>query len=445
MKCDTARFPVIGVKKLDPFTEVDFSVFREVGSCITKKTKDYYALFLPGVSDTVTYNAFRKPDDFFNCVRFGCSNTGTLFLTNQDTGASTLGASYEILSDATSFSSGVVTFYFYASVAGDHNITFTIADITDKAFNNADVYQLTVNTPVSNTYAPAQVNLFTPPDSVLGSGWGITSRGAMIKVESTTPAGSTIGLSSIALYESLADFEVENVVKLRCLDSNSGNMTVDASSSTCFGATYDETTISIERTLTGKQVTPNYWLLNPLLKRGEKTIASLPKTTERVIESLTLDGIAYGVINLEDMNEEECGEISVSLSDSCNVAESQLFKLNAVIADILEENQYFLDKEEKRLLFHSFLVGEKVIVSYPQKVEVEHFRGTDEALNETKVKMKYTFMASDGTKYIVEMNNVLVTSFPNNLSSTDETTFEFTISVQRDEEGNFFHLYRVKE
>ena len=40
-------------------------------------------------------------------------------------------------------------------------------------------------------------------------------------------------------------------------------------------------------------------------------------------------------------------------------------------------------------------------------------------------------------------NNVLVTSFPTTLSNTDETTFEFEVSIQKDNNGRFFEVQKL--
>lgn len=94
------------------------------------------------------------------------------------------------------------------------------------------------------------------------------------------------------------------------------------------------------------------------------------------------------------------------------------------------------------MIFHESLIDQTVLVSYPQAVEAEHFVGNASDLNARRVRMSMVKERTDGVKMNYVYHNVLVTSFPDTVNQ-EETTFSFTIAVQRDQNGNFYELFKV--
>ena len=55
--------------------------------------------------------------------------------------------------------------------------------------------------------------------------------------------------------------------------------------------------------------------------------------------------------------------------------------------------------------------------------------------------MSYSKVQSDGVFEVHEYPNVLITSFPQTINNSD-SEFSFTVSVQRDVDGSFFHVMK---
>ncbi|MGL4695179.1 hypothetical protein [Enterococcus larvae] len=437
----------IGTKPLNKLMEVDFAVLTDIDSCVKVNTKNYISY----AGTTATFNAYKTPQDMFNCLAEGCKNSGTLTVTNA-VGLES-GASFAVNADATEFVAGVITFYIHFPTAGTYNLKSTISDLTEPNQTNAYVYSKEITVQAEGFY-PIVLDLSKVPDEQKGTGWTASEVGIILNLE-VTPADDTIiptiGFSSIYVYDSIEDFEVNDVVKIGCIDEFSGDLTVDATDASCFGGGYDPTSIAIERTLTGKSATANYWKLNPLMSRGSQSIGWVIQTTEREVSTTIIDGTEYGYVQLADMNMDECSFTLATMSDNCNVTDSMLNRVNTpVVVDLNEKQFIVLDGttttavDAGKLLFHPSLVGQKVVISYPKQVDAEHFVGNEDALEERRVRMSFTQEQTDGIKLNYVYNNVLITSFPGTVNN-EETSFDFTISVQRDKNGNFYEMFRITE
>ena len=439
----------IGMKKLTKLTEVDFSVYTDISSCVKAVTKNYKEV----TAETASYNAHKRPDDLFNCLPEGCNNTGTLTLTGAV--GEEVSAKFPILGDAFEFFAGLITYYVYlpATAGGKYTVTSSISDISE---TDSDVYTQTV-TVTSEGFYPIVVDLSQVPTSETGAGWTASSNGINLEIavrDDDALVAPIIGLSSIYVYDSIEDFEVNDIVKVGCVDEIGGDITVDPTDATCFGAEYDQNTIAVEKTVVGKSVTENYWKLNPLMRRGEKTVGWVPTTVELEVASTTIDGKSYGYVQLANMNLDECQFTSAQIADNCNVTDSTLRRVSSPIALNINEKQFIvLDglttaiEDAGKILFHESLIGQKVVISYPKIADVEHFEANENSMEGKRVRMTTTREQTDGTRVITIYNNVLITSFPDSIS-LEETTFEFTIKIERDKkgtDGNFFEVYRATE
>lgn len=426
----------IGMKSLNKLMEVDFAVLTDVDSCVKINTKNYYSQ-----NGVAAYNVYNTPEDMFNCLAEGCKNTGTLTVMNAAGAPSE--ATFELRADATEFAAGVITYYVYFPTAGTYDLKTTISDIKNKNQSEADVFEQPF-TVTEAGFQPVVIDLVKPTSRIpANGGWQESVDGIFLKLEVTPESTikSDIGFSSIYIYNSLEDFEVNDVIKIGCIDEFAGELTVDPVEASCFGAGYDASSIAIERTLTGKSVTANYWKLNPLMSKGHMTSGWVIQTAEKEVVLDAAQDLGY--IQLPDMFMDECAFTTAAIADSCNVTDSLLTRVNSpVIMDINEKQFIVLDSG--RIVFHKSLAGKKLLISYPKQVDVEHFVASESSLNERRVRMSFVQEQTDGVKQHYIYNNVLITSFPGTVNG-EETTFEFTISVQRDKNGNFYEMYRVAE
>lgn len=412
----------IGVQKLTQSTEVEFRIRKDLPDCRKIDTKNYEE-----VSGTASYNKYLRPENRFECGRKGCTTSGVLQMS-----AANDTALYKVNYDATEFANGVVTFYVYAQQANlPATVTFKIA--SDKALTNADVYTKTISAVMADGFAPVMIDLSQAPSSTEGDGWEASANGAYIQLSAT----KAVGYSSISFYDSIDDFEINDVVKLACLSTIGGTYDVDMIEAACQDSQYNDQVTSLSFPVTGTQVTPNYWKLNPMLEKGSRDKGFKTITVEKTVG-------AGGVIVLPDLDQTVCGFVAVQMADSCNVTDATLRQISAPQAVALDEGSFQVidNGGVPEIHFNASLAGMKVLVSYPTPVDIEEYVANPDNLGSTHVSMITTHKTDDGVEYVTIFENVFVTSFPATITN-DNTEFAFTLTIARDDDGNFFRQQKI--
>ena len=433
-KCKNEKFmSTIGVTKLNKNVEVDFDVQRNLPDCQKISAGKH-------VSTTATsprFDRFRIPKNQFECMQGSCVNSGTLMLT---AGAETV---YKFKLNASEFAAGVLTFYALGTTG---NAEVTISDTVD--FTNADKYIIDLADMAhgEDGYTAVVVD-FTQTPTDVGTGWSGTGEAIYVKIK----LSAATGLSTIAIFESMDDFAVSTHVIARCLTGVDGSFDLDVAEETCFkSGKYDTSDLSgIEKTVSFKAMTPNYWRLLPMYRKGSLTTAWDKETVEVTVKALT--GTDYGYVTLDDMDQDECGFISIQALYDCresqNVSDALLERLSIPSKVDMDEDHYQLidnGDNSTMILFNAVHIGRDVLISYPKKVDVvDSFEITDEMVNEVRTRMTYVKCHTDGSKYRFVFNNVLVTSFPDALTEDDDAEHEITINIQRDADGKFGYAYRI--
>lgn len=459
-KCNLNRVVAqkVGYNKVEKTQEVDFNLSTDIDACVKINTKNYIAY--EGATAPV-YSRLAVPQDMINvCAVKGCKNTGTLIISTKNEGSDsnythTASATFAKATNAVLISAGIVYFYVDFPKAGTYTVELTIGDIKDTELTNGDKYTQEVNV-TSEGYKPISFDLSVAPSEDVGTGWNPTTSGITMQIDVTsadsTEEGYMVGLSSISIFEDVEDLATNEVVKLGCMTGIEGDDTIDAMEEQCLGAQYDTSTTSVERTITASTWTPNVMMLNPLIHRTEVTEGFYIATVEMTVEQ-DAENENYGSVQLADSYDEVCGFIYSSIADSCNINDSILTRINNPNLMNLDERQFqvinsFLnptvDVEGSKLYFNKALVGKTVIISYPRAVEVEEFIATEAGINERRAQMSYTKKQSDGVVEVHVYDNVLITSFPQTINNSD-SEFSFTISVQRDKNGNFFRIMKYNE
>lgn len=439
MKCrNDALLAKISAAKLEENDEITFAVLKELPDCrkiITKREN-----VVSSKSKTLSFNKWRKPDNAFECMRTGCINSGTLFITPQDETGDIM-AAFRVYEDATEFVAGVITLYIHK--ANDNMpITGTVAISSDAEFTNANVYNYTLDKADfdADGYAPVFIHLADVPASTEGDGWSPSAAGAYIRI---TAAKNVDGISSIFIFDSITDFETSSVVKIACLTSIEGADEIEAAEARCLESGYNTAdSPTFERTIAGRLLTPNFWDLDPFIGRGDKVAGYDFRGVEKTVEK---DGETHGKVILPDYNADECGFVSVAISDSCDKTDAQLIRLGVPGKVAIDEKHYIVvaDENGATIYFNKALVGMKVTISYPTKAEIEHYVASMDNVGTKRVRMSVPRKHSDGTKWIYTYNNVLVTSFPHNQSNEVDTDVEFSVTIQRDENGHYYELSRI--
>lgn len=433
-KCRNEKFmSTVGSGKLTKNTEVDFDVQRNLPDCQKISAGKYVSTS----AEASRFDRFRIPKNQFECMQGSCVNSGTLML---EAGSN---AVYKFKLKAAEFAAGVLTFYALGSTG---NAEVEISD--SSAFTNVDKYTVSLADMAhgEDGYTAVVVDLTQTPTEV-GEGW--KAEGEAIYVKITLSAAT--GLSTIAMFEDMDDFAVSTHVIARCLTGVDGSFDLDVAEETCFrSGQFDTSDLqNIEKTVSFRAITPNYWRLNPMYRKGSLTKAWDKEAVE--VEVKALSGTRYGYVTLDDIDQNECGFISIQALYDCresqNATDALLERLSIPSrVDVDEDHYQLIDNGDgtTTILFNEVHIGRSVLISYPKVVDVANsFDITDEDVNEVRTRMTYTKCYTDGSKYRFIYNNVLITSFPDALSEDDDAEGELTISIQRDAEGRFGYAYRI--
>ncbi len=433
MKCRNDAFmKMIGSEKLNKSMEVDFDVQRNLPDCNRINAKKYVAT----EATNPTYDQYVVPQNQFECMNPDCINSGVLYTDGAKT-------TYKALR-GDDFSAGVITFYVTEAV--------TEADVlVSDSISGTNGWKYTVTPGVAKSGFKAVVVDMTQTPEKVGEGWtpsdapafiSITLRGGATVGESTACSPlACMGLSSIAFFSDLEDFQTSTHVKVSCLTSVDGDWGFDVAEATCFNSGYDMSSRpTFEKTVTGTKVTANYWRLNPMYKKGSATEGFDIITEERTIK----DGGEYGRIVLDDMNQNECGFLSVEVvGEVCGRGTLDKLAIPTLIG--LDGGHYLLVDNgdgSTSIIVNKMYIGKKVLISYPRTVEVEEFVITTEDMNEVRTRLSYIRRYTDGMKYRFVFDNVLITSFPDAITE-DEGEFAFTVSIQPDANGRYGRAYKI--
>ena len=432
-KCKNEKFmSTIGASKLTKNVEIDFDVQRNLPDCQKINAGKYVST----EAASPRYDRFRIPKNQFECMQGSCVNSGTLMNSGADT-------VYKFKLDAKEFAAGVLTFYVLGT-SGNAEVTIS----ADASFTNADKYSIALADMAhgDDGFSAVVVDLSQTPTDI-GDGWSGEGDAIFVKIK----VASAQGISTIAMFEDMDDFAVSTHVIARCLSGIDGSWDLDVAEETCFKkGQFDTSDLQgIEKTVSYRGITPNYWRMMPMYKKGNLTKAWDKETVEMTVKALS--GTTYGYVTLDDIDQEECGFVSIQVlydcRDSQNVSDALLYRLAIPSkVDVDEDHYQLIDNGDgtTMILFNDIHVGKSVLISYPKVVDVtDSFDITDEDVNEVNTRMTYVRCYTDGTKYRFVFNNVLITSFPDAMSDEDDAEGEFTISIQRDANGRFGYAYRI--
>lgn len=425
MRCNNSELlSKINSPKLTKQTEATFTIIKDLETCRRISANKAYN------EPEGTYYKLVVPENRFECLGEGCVNTGTFFRNSAGE------LMYRGQFDAREISAGVLT--FYVAVAGsDLPATINVTLSSDSNFANADRYTVTVYEDVLlNGFAPVVVDLSNDGTQV-GDGWVPDASGVYFKVESTV----NFGYSSFAFFESIEDFATTETVKVGCLSSAGNTFDLSLIESACSKASYNDQMTGITYNLTGRTVTPNYRALNPMAQKGKAATGFEIVTKEFTVGE-------NGMVQLADLYQDECRFVSVQRKGVCSDLDSMLTQLTIPSYNIeLEDDQFQVlpgPRGTSYVRFSNRLENAEVLISYPRVAEVEETVINADGVNGVRTSMAIEICLSDRVKEVHVFNNVFVTSFPGQISESD-TEFSFTINIQPDKGGDYFHIYRISE
>lgn len=401
-----------------------------------------------GIS-TLYFNAANVPEDAFGCSKNKCFNTGTL----QGTASATTAVFPQLVKniDATLYAAGILTGYALLPASNTAvTVSVKIADYYDAEMTNADVYTVSIKPELGAGLYPFVIDLGTAPTSETGTGWTPSTLGVRLEVTiGAITSGATIGISSFAFFESLEDLQIDKTVIVSCIDSFGDSQSFDVIEGACSTSEFDPNSGTMTGTITANKVSGNFWLLNPTAYKSDIETIGVPAIVTRTVTAETINGTEYGVIQLSDMVEDECGFIYIQTPGCANNA-AELTRVSSPQPVAIDGTQYQVLSTASglanlgKILVSKEWVGQELNIVYRKAVDADVIVVKDE-FKSYNVRAIAPINKKDGSVEYHIYENIFVTTSANNISRSSETTVELQFNVAADENGVRKYVVRPKE
>lgn len=403
------------------------------------------------------YNAANVPDDEFGCSKNKCYNTGTFQGSVAAAATDVVIGNFKKTMDGNLYLGGIVSGYVMLP-DGDHQVSLQIADYTEADWTNSNIITTTVHATQGGTASAMYPVKFDLGDlsQTQGTGWTKGSVGVKIRFTiagANLAAGDRVGVSSIAFYEGIEDFQINQVVGFTCVDTAGDNQSLDVIEGSCSQSEYNSNSGTMTFSMTVNKWTKNFEYLNPTWHTSDESEFGIPHIVTRKVTAGTGELADYGIIQLSDMIEGDCGYVLIQ-TPGCANNSSQLTRVSSPVpipfsdADsdkfIVLGRSYNGDESLGMILVGKQWVGQELNVVYRQKKEAEVSIINNE-FREFNCTIMCPFRRKDGTTEWHYYENAFLTTDANNISRTDETTKELQFSIAADENGIRKKIVRPRE
>ena len=438
--------PMHGYNAQDKNNVITVSVTEEIRPCTRWSTQHYTKI---GTGTNPLYVRKDVPEDQINCNPLKCLNTGTLYVVPAEKVAE---VQYQVRADSDDFALGFNFIYLKLPKAGDYELKVTVSDYYDTEQTNAYVYTYSFSMGAPG-YSLRTIDFAdSTVMSQTGNGWNPSDHGVNIKYKVTYKGSdeftSQIGFSTGMIVDDRAELRKFANVLLSCLTSFTHNVSVPATDARCFGSQYNKDDIEITKDITATTTSCNDYWLNPLQSMSRKLTSGVPVTDEFTVVEKTVDGKRYGSLVLPDLYYGECNTITIS-SDRCEC--TYLSNLPTSTGVSLEDDEFILLSQEHMganrgtVLVNKMYIGEKLLVTYNAERNVELIVANDKRLNKTHTRVIQEVLDTRGRKEYYVFNNVLITENSREFGTDSEVTLSLSLTVSRDDNGNFYEIRRNLE
>lgn len=448
-KCgkESFSFRLDQIGKLNNEDVVIIDILDDLTSCAKINTR------IAGTTGTgiegLFFNAANVPEDAFGCSKNKCYNTGTL--QGKATATEVTFPELAKTMDATAYAAGLMTGYvFLPEGTTEVTVSLTIADYYDAEMANTDTYSVKIKPEIGAGLYPFVIDFGTAPTSSEGEGWTPTALGARVKISlAGVKTGDMVGISSFAFFESLEDLQIDRTIIVSCIDSLGDSQSFDVIEGACSSSEYDPNSGSMTGTITANKISQNFWLLNPTAFLEDTTTAGVPAFVTKTVAAETINGTEYGVIQLSDMLEGDCGFVNIQ-TPGCANNSSELLRVSSPQPVAIDATQYQILSTAAglgnlgKILVSKEWVGQDLGVAYRRTAEAEVIAVKDE-FKKYHVRMIAPLNKKDGSVEYHLYENVFMTSAANNISRSSETTVELSFNIEADENGVRKRIIRPTE
>lgn len=456
-KCEAKGFNIKAdqVGKLKNEDIIAISVIDELASCAKLDTRNIDNKNNITNLESVYYNAANVPEDSYGCSKNKCYNTGTL-QGDVATAATdvVIGDFYKNL-DATLYATGLMTVFVYLP-EGEHEVSLDIANYTQKDWANYATIKTTVHATQGEGFYAVKFDFASADQTETGTGWLVDQIGVKLRFTiggKNLKADDIVGVSSIAFYESLEDFEISNTILATCIDTWGDSQQFDVIEGACSTSEYDPQSGSMTATITTNKFTENLRYLNPTLRKTDETDFGIMKIVTRQVldaaeyftgkdETLAKELAGFGIVQLSDTIEGDCGFLYVQTPGCANNSHA-LTRVNAPIpviaptdGDLFQmlSSNYKGDYTKGLILVGRDWIGQELNFVYRKQATAEIYEVTNE-FRTFNVNILAPLHKKDGTTEYHYYENAFVTAVNNNISRSDETTVELNFTIAADENG----------
>lgn len=460
-KCSSKGFTVnldqVGKLKNDDMIAI--SILDDLASCAKINARE---ILVNGVANLENgfYNAANTPEDAFGCSKNKCYNSGTYQGSVATAATNVVIGDFKKTMDGTLYAAGVVTAYVLLP-AGDHKVTLEIADYTDPAFENSNSTTVTVHATKSGEGSylyPVKFDLtdIDETDGTTGTGWTPSTIGTKLRFTidgAKLAAKDSVGISSIAFYESIEDLMLNKTALVSCVDTWGDSQSFDVVEGACSTSEFDPNSGSMTFSVTANKWSESLAYANPALhKTDEEEFGVLHVVTRKVMAAEgELEG--YGFIQLSDMVENDCGFIYIQ-TPGCADNSSELERVSSPVP-ILDPatdstkfqvltSDYDGDKSLGMILVGKDWIGQELNIIYRQKRTAQVYSITNE-FRDFHVNILAPLRKKNGTVEWHLYENAFMTTHANNISRSDETTIELQFTVAADENGVRKKIAKITE
>lgn len=460
-KCDSKGF-VIRLDAIAKYKSDDiiaFSILDDLQSCAkidARTINTANGSNLTNLAAGYFYNAANVPKDAFGCSKNACRNTGTFQGQVATAATSVVIGDFNKTMDATLYATGIVTAYVMLST-GNHKVTLDLASYTANGWQDYDSFETTVHATEANaTLYPVRFDL-TKVANQQGNGWTLNQIGIKARVTidgANLAAEDVVGVSSLAFYEGLEDLELNRTVLASCIDSFGDSQSFDVVEGACSTSEYDSNSGTMTATMTVNKIGEGWKFLNPTLRRSEDTEFGVLNIVTRKVIAGTGDYDGYGVIQLSDSIEGDCGFMYIQ-TPGCANNSSELTRVSSPVPVInpntdntkfqVLTSAYKGAESMGVILVAKDWIDQELNIVYRKKVEAEVYEVTNE-FREFHANILAPLRKKDGSIEWHYYENVFLTAFNNNGSRTDtDTTFELQFTVAADENGVRKKIAKITE
>lgn len=442
--------PTYGFNKQDKSNIINVRVSDKINYLTERSTKNYLEI---GIGRLLSFDSIALPPDLIRCNEKRCHMSGTLYISPT---AGVASAKYRIKGDYTRATFG---FHFlYLTYLGNDTLTVRakVSDYNDVNQTNSYTFTTTVNHVGNgiNDYTVAQFDFsdVTRIASQTGNGWTPTQDGIVVTYtishdnRQDTYVNEPIGISSIKTIACKDELHKADNVLLSCLESFNHNVSVSATDARCFGSGYDPDSIEVTTSIVATTRSHNDWWINPLERRGDKTVTGIPATRSFKVGRKSIGGVEYGYFELADLYP-GCNSVIISVGNNC--AGTYLEPLGTPSVASVDIHEFVSISNPHAGDFGSVYVnkkyiGQELLVTYDVETEVTHFVADEDKLNSFEAEFIIPRRRNNSQEIEYVKFYGIITSNSQEFTNTEEVRLTLEVTFVR-RNGVFYDRYVVSE